>query len=106
MRGLLASSMRSIESAASSTSSAVRLSSSCWTDFGPMIGAARHYEGPMGKSDRAVVLGALALWVGVGGTLPGWLGLLLAAQIGYLSSQTVARLLPRKWLGPMFQPLT
>ena len=45
--------------------------------LGPMIGAARHYEGPMGKSDRAVVFGALALWIGLGGFLPPWLGLLM-----------------------------
>ncbi|GGF59072.1 CDP-alcohol phosphatidyltransferase [Azorhizobium oxalatiphilum] len=36
------------------------------------IGAPRGYEGPLGKSDRAFVLGALALWVGLFG-LPGWI---------------------------------
>jgi len=30
------------------------------------IGASRRYDGPMGKSDRAFVLGALALFVGLG----------------------------------------
>ncbi len=40
--------------------------------LGPMVGASRRYEGPMGKSDRALVFGALALWVGLGGPLPGW----------------------------------
>ena len=39
--------------------------------LGPMVGASRHYEGPMGKSDRAVVFGALALWIGVGGAFAG-----------------------------------
>jgi CDP-diacylglycerol--glycerol-3-phosphate 3-phosphatidyltransferase len=34
--------------------------------LGVMIGASRRYEGPMGKSDRAVVFGALALWLGLG----------------------------------------
>ena len=29
--------------------------------IGPMIGASRRYDGPMGKSDRAFVFGALAL---------------------------------------------
>jgi CDP-diacylglycerol--glycerol-3-phosphate 3-phosphatidyltransferase len=42
--------------------------------LGPMIGVSRRYEGPMGKSDRAVVFGALGLWLGLGGPLPGWLG--------------------------------
>lgn len=37
--------------------------------MGPMIGASRRYDGPMGKSDRAFVLGALALAIA-----PGWLG--------------------------------
>jgi CDP-diacylglycerol--glycerol-3-phosphate 3-phosphatidyltransferase len=40
--------------------------------LGPMIGAARRYDGPMGKSDRALVFGALGLWYGLGGPLPGW----------------------------------
>jgi CDP-diacylglycerol--glycerol-3-phosphate 3-phosphatidyltransferase len=31
---------------------------------GPMAGASRRYDGPMGKSDRAVVFGALGFWVG------------------------------------------
>jgi CDP-diacylglycerol--glycerol-3-phosphate 3-phosphatidyltransferase len=38
--------------------------------LGPMVGAARRYDGPMGKSDRALVFGALGLYVGLGGTLP------------------------------------
>jgi CDP-diacylglycerol--glycerol-3-phosphate 3-phosphatidyltransferase len=36
----------------------------------PMVGAARRYDGPMGKSDRAFVFGALGLYVGLGGVLP------------------------------------
>jgi CDP-diacylglycerol--glycerol-3-phosphate 3-phosphatidyltransferase len=42
--------------------------------LGPTIGASRRYDGPMGKSDRAVVFGALALWVGCSAPLPAWLG--------------------------------
>ncbi|WP_248323663.1 CDP-alcohol phosphatidyltransferase family protein [Caballeronia sp. Sq4a] len=34
---------------------------------GPLAGASRRYDGPFGKSDRAFVLGAFALWVGAGG---------------------------------------
>lgn len=41
--------------------------------LGPMAGASRRYEGPMGKSDRAFVFGALGLWYGLAGSLPGWL---------------------------------
>ena len=40
--------------------------------LGPTIGATRRYDGPMGKSDRAFVLGAVALWIGIAGLLPGW----------------------------------
>jgi CDP-diacylglycerol--glycerol-3-phosphate 3-phosphatidyltransferase len=35
--------------------------------IGVMTGASRRYDGPMGKSDRAFVFGALALWMGLGG---------------------------------------
>ena len=38
--------------------------------LGPMVGATRRYDGPMGKSDRALVFGALGLCVGLGGALP------------------------------------
>lgn len=40
--------------------------------LGSMIGAERRYDGPMGKSDRAVVFGALGLWVGLAASLPDW----------------------------------
>jgi CDP-diacylglycerol--glycerol-3-phosphate 3-phosphatidyltransferase len=40
--------------------------------LGPTVGGARRYDGPMGKSDRALVFGALALWVAAGGPLPPW----------------------------------
>lgn len=40
--------------------------------LGPMIGAARRYDGPMGKSDRAFVFGALGLWVGLTPGTPDW----------------------------------
>jgi CDP-diacylglycerol--glycerol-3-phosphate 3-phosphatidyltransferase len=52
--------------------------------LGPTIGAARRYDGPMGKSDRAVVFGAVALWLGVGGSLPEWVGLLMPLLAGLL----------------------
>lgn len=50
--------------------------------LGPMVGASRQYQGPMGKSDRAFLFGALGLWVGLGYTLPAiliWLPWLLCA---------------------------
>ena len=47
--------------------------------LGQTIRASRRYDGPMGKSDRAVVFGALGLWVGIGGALPDWTQWLLVA---------------------------
>ena len=38
--------------------------------LGPLVGATRRYDGPMGKSDRALAFGALGLLVGVVGPLP------------------------------------
>jgi CDP-diacylglycerol--glycerol-3-phosphate 3-phosphatidyltransferase len=41
--------------------------------LGPLVGASRRYDGPMGKSDRAVVFGALGLWVAWSAPMPAWL---------------------------------
>jgi CDP-diacylglycerol--glycerol-3-phosphate 3-phosphatidyltransferase len=41
--------------------------------LGPTMGASRRYDGPMGKSDRAVVFGALGSWRGLA-PMPAWLG--------------------------------
>lgn len=46
--------------------------------LGTTIGASRRYDGPMGKSDRALVCGALGLWVGLA-TLPGWAAWIMPA---------------------------
>ena len=40
--------------------------------MGPLVGASRRYDGPFGKSDRALMFGALATWIGIGGPLPQW----------------------------------
>ncbi|MBL0313183.1 MAG: CDP-alcohol phosphatidyltransferase family protein [Holophagaceae bacterium] len=46
--------------------------------LGLMIGASRRYDGPMGKSDRAFVFGALGLGLGFGVKAGVWLTWLLA----------------------------
>jgi CDP-diacylglycerol--glycerol-3-phosphate 3-phosphatidyltransferase len=53
-----------------------------------MIGASRRYDGPMGKSDRAFVFGALGLAIGLGLPPASWervifpvIGLLLCMTI-------------------------
>ena len=41
--------------------------------LGPMVGGERRYDGPMGKSDRAFVFGALGLATALFPALPAWL---------------------------------
>ncbi|WP_198263441.1 CDP-alcohol phosphatidyltransferase family protein [sulfur-oxidizing endosymbiont of Gigantopelta aegis] len=41
--------------------------------LGLTIGGSRRYDGPMGKSDRALTFGALGLWFGLMGVFPAWL---------------------------------
>lgn len=59
--------------------------------LGPLVGASRHYEGPMGKSDRAFVFGALGLWAGVATSLPDWLALAMPAIAAALVATIVNR---------------
>ncbi len=45
--------------------------------LGPMLGASRRYDGPLGKSDRAFMFGAVALayglgWIAAGVTVLSW----------------------------------
>lgn len=48
------------------------------------IGARRGYAGPLGKSDRALLLGAVALLLGLGISPGGWLGGVLLLANGLL----------------------
>jgi len=54
-------------------------------------GASRRYDGPMGKSDRAFVFGALALWVALAPSLPSWAGLLVWAVAALTAATVVNR---------------
>src|SRR5574340_1144451 len=45
------------------------------------VGASRRYDGPMGKSDRAFVFGAVALALGLGVPAGGWLSLVFGATL-------------------------
>ena len=45
------------------------------------IGGTRRYDGPMGKSDRAFVLGAIGLALGCGAPVGAWLTWVLAAVL-------------------------
>jgi CDP-diacylglycerol---glycerol-3-phosphate 3-phosphatidyltransferase len=64
--------------------------------LGPTVGASRRYDGPMGKSDRAFVFGALGLYVALGWPLPAgtaWLMPLLAALVAWTIVNRIRRAL-------------
>ncbi|MCB4362363.1 CDP-alcohol phosphatidyltransferase family protein [Hydrogenophaga taeniospiralis] len=58
--------------------------------LGPTVGASRRYDGPMGKSDRAFVFGALGLVLALGLPMPGWTALLMPS-LAFLIAVTTAR---------------
>lgn len=41
--------------------------------LGLSVGASRRYDGPMGKSDRALLFGILGGWLAIDGFLPQWM---------------------------------
>ena len=59
--------------------------------LGPAVGASRRYDGPMGKSDRAFVFGALGLWAGLASPMPDWLEWLMPVLAGALVLTIVNR---------------
>jgi len=52
--------------------------------LGPMVGASRRYDGPMGKSDRAFCFGVLGAGVAVGWLAPVWINALLLLIVALL----------------------
>jgi CDP-diacylglycerol--glycerol-3-phosphate 3-phosphatidyltransferase len=48
---------------------------------GTQLGAPRSYKGPMGKSDRAFVFGAMALLIGLGVPVGRWMTVVLALMV-------------------------
>jgi CDP-diacylglycerol--glycerol-3-phosphate 3-phosphatidyltransferase len=69
------------------------------------IGATRRYDGPMGKSDRAFVFGALGLYVSLGWPLPawgGWLMPMLAALVAWTIANRIRRALAEASAKPGF----
>jgi CDP-diacylglycerol--glycerol-3-phosphate 3-phosphatidyltransferase len=60
--------------------------------IGPLVGASRRYDGPFGKSDRALVIGAFALWIGMGlgiGAIGVWLWRALIAMAALTAMRRV-----------------
>ncbi len=62
--------------------------------LGLMVKASRRYDGPMGKSDRAFVFGALGLAIGLGAPINGALPWILAA-VAVLLAVTIVRRIRR-----------
>jgi CDP-diacylglycerol--glycerol-3-phosphate 3-phosphatidyltransferase len=58
---------------------------------GLTVRASRRYDGPMGKSDRAFVFGALGLAVALWGTLPDWTAWVLHAMVALTALNIVNR---------------
>jgi CDP-diacylglycerol--glycerol-3-phosphate 3-phosphatidyltransferase len=61
--------------------------------LGPTVGATRRYDGPMGKSDRALAVGAIALWAALA-PLPASFSLLMPL-LATLTAWTVVRRVSR-----------
>ena len=69
--------------------------------LGQTVGASRRYDGPMGKSDRAFVFGALGLWVAIAGELPGWTAFVMPVVAVSVAWTVVNRI--RRGLGEVAQ---
>jgi CDP-diacylglycerol--glycerol-3-phosphate 3-phosphatidyltransferase len=59
--------------------------------LGPMVGASRRYDGPMGKSDRAFVLGVVAAGIALGWLSALWINGVFAVIAGLLLCTLVNR---------------
>lgn len=59
--------------------------------LGQTVGASRRYDGPFGKSDRAVLFGALGLLVAFVQPLPAWLGGSMPAAVALTAWTIVNR---------------
>jgi len=60
--------------------------------LGQAVGASRRYGGPLGKSERAVLFGALGIFVAVGGTFAAWTSWLWAVVALLLIWTTINRI--------------
>jgi CDP-diacylglycerol---glycerol-3-phosphate 3-phosphatidyltransferase len=59
--------------------------------LGPLTGASRRYDGPLGKSDRALLFGALAAWTALA-PLPSWISWLMPLVALLLAATVVNRI--------------
>jgi CDP-diacylglycerol--glycerol-3-phosphate 3-phosphatidyltransferase len=56
-----------------------------------MVGASRRYDGPMGKSDRAFVLGVVATGIAIGWINPLWINVVFGVVAVLLAYTLVNR---------------
>ncbi|MGF6111276.1 CDP-alcohol phosphatidyltransferase family protein [Pseudomonas frederiksbergensis] len=59
--------------------------------LGPMVGASRRYDGPMGKSDRAFVLGVVATGIAIGWISALWINVVFGVVAVLLAYTLVNR---------------
>ncbi|MDX1488483.1 MAG: CDP-alcohol phosphatidyltransferase family protein, partial [Acidiferrobacterales bacterium] len=57
-----------------------------------MTGASRRYDGPMGKSDRALVFSLLGLFLGIGAPVSAWLNWVWVAMVLLIAMTVVNRI--------------
>lgn len=69
--------------------------SECAGALAPTLGASRRYDGPLGKSDRAFVFGAMGLWIGLAGPLPPAIAPVMGPLIALATTVTVYRRVSR-----------
>jgi len=60
-----------------------------------MTGASRRYDGPMGKSDRAAVFGALGLWMGLELDVAPWVSYAFPRAVAFLLALTIVNRIRR-----------
>lgn len=60
--------------------------------LGPAVGASRRYDGPLGKSDRALMFGTLGTAVAVFGSLPEWVAWSMPIAVALLILTIVNRI--------------
>ncbi|WP_392564708.1 CDP-alcohol phosphatidyltransferase family protein [Orbus wheelerorum] len=59
--------------------------------LGTLIGASRRYDGPMGKSDRALLYGIISAGIAIGWLPTTWLNVILSIMILLLMSTVINR---------------
>ncbi len=59
------------------------------TELTGVLGTSRRYDGPFGKSDRALATGAVAFWLAIGWPIPSWANTAIAPLWATLCGITI-----------------